>query len=583
MPGEGFYIGISEGPVDPAAAVVRDGHVVAYAEEERLVRVKHAYGRYPIRALRYCLDSAGVTLCDVAAVGIGWNVDEYTDGTVGEFFAYLASIWPVDHATQRWQRATMERFTRRALVARHHRQWRRHFGDIAMPPITWAPHHFTHAFQASMQAPFDPALVLTVDGSGDVHTTVLWLRSGARLERLREIRMPHSLGWFYAAFTEYLGFDAYDGEYQVMGLAAHGSPDAALAAAVGKVLLPAEDGIEFRLDPSYIHYGTHSWSGRFTDALVDLLGRPPRSPGAEVDGWHRDLAFSVQRALEEAACRLVRWGVERTGVRSLCIGGGVGLNVAMNARLLEDSGVERLFAHPLCADSGAAAGVALAVCARETGAAPEPLTTLALGPEFGEHEIKAVLDGCHLDYDRPIDLAEAVARDLAAGWIVGCFQGRMEAGPRALGQRSILADPRSVTIRDRVNEAVKQREDWRPFGPAVLAEAEPRYFGHGHDSRFMTLALRANQRLVDEAPAVVHTDGTARAQLVHRESSPELHAVLTAFGRLTGVPVLLNTSFNVKGEPMVCTPQDAIRTFFATGLDALAIGPYLVRKSALAG
>lgn len=578
MPYQDVYIGIAEGHPDPAVAAISKGRVIAFAEEERFTRVKHALGTYPIHALEYCLDVAGVSLSDVRAVCLGWDLDHYTDGTIGEFFAQMGKEWPVDDATKRWQHATAQRFSRSSVEIHHYRHWRRNFGNIKFPRIASAPHHFTHAFQASMQSPFDSCLVLTVDGSGDTHTTVLWLKDGAELEPLREVRMPHSLGWFYAAFTEYLGFDAYDGEYKVMGLAAHGSPRPELQAKVREVVFADTDDIAFRLDPGMIHYGEHSWSGRFTDALPSLFGRAPRLPSETITDWHKDLAFAVQDALEEAAGRLVSWGVKQTGVRALCVGGGVGLNVKMNTRLMQLAGVDDVFAHPLCADSGAAAGVALAVCQRETGAAPERLTTLALGPQFEEEEIKDVLDGCHVQFDRPVDLDESIAKDLASGLVVGWFQGRMEAGPRALGQRSILADPRSVTVRDTVNNAIKQREPWRPFGPAMLAEARARYFDHAVDSRYMTLAFEANRHLVAEAPAIVHSDGTARVQLVHHESSPELHSLLTKFDALTGVPVVLNTSFNIRGEPIVCTPQDALRTFWATGLDVLAVGPYVVRK-----
>lgn len=573
-----MYIGIAEGHADPAVAAVRNGSVIAFAEEERFTRAKHALGAYPIRALKYCLETARVSLSDVAAVCVGWDLDHYTDGTVSEYFEQMRQHWPVDSSTKLWQKETVRRFSHRNLTVRHHRQWRRHFGTVEFPQIKAAPHHFTHAFQASMQSPFESCLVLTVDGSGDTDTTVLWFKNGSALEKLREIRMPHSLGWFYAAFTEYLGFDAYDGEYKVMGLAAHGSPRPGLRKKVGEVLFAAHDGVEFRMNPAFIHYGEHSWSGRFTDALPELFGREPRLPSHTITDWHKDLSYAVQEALEEAASRLVAWGIKETGARALCVGGGVGLNVKMNTELLRLSGVEDVFAHPLCADSGAAAGVALAVCERETGIAPEQLTTLALGPGYSEQEIKDVLDSCRVDFDRPASIDETIAHDLAAGRIVGWFQGRMEAGPRALGQRSILADPRSIAVRDTVNNAVKQREPWRPFGPAILAEARERYFDEAVDSRYMTLAFVANRRLVDHAPAIVHSDGTVRVQFVHQESSPELHSLLTTFNALTGVPVVLNTSFNIRGEPIVCSPQDALRTFWATGLDVLAIGPYVVRK-----
>ncbi|MDX3228651.1 carbamoyltransferase [Streptomyces sp. ME19-01-6] len=574
------YLGISTGPqdADPTVAAVRGGQVIAYAEEERFARDKHAVGRYPRRALQYCLEAAGTSLDGVAAVTVNYNLPAYTDGRMEKFFAGLAEDWPVDEATLSWQRSCLSQFGTDRVTAFHHRHWRQHFGDLDFPPIRSAPHHFTHAFQAAMESPFPSAVVLVADGSGDEHTTTLWVKDDHRLSLLREIRMPHSLGWFYSAFTEYLGFAAYDGEYKVMGLAAHGKPDTTLADAVGRVLGPAPDGIEFRLDPAYIHYGEHSYSGRFTDELVKLLGAPPRLPREEVTPWHMDLAFAVQQALEEAVCRLIRWAVRETGIPQVCIGGGVGLNVKMNSRIFELPEVADVFAHPLCADSGAAAGAALVTCYQETGCLPTTLTTLAMGPQEDPGAVAAVLRNCGIRYEDCADLAGTVSRELAAGKIVGWCQGRLEAGPRALGQRSILADPRTTGIRDKVNAAVKQRELWRPFGPSMAASAAPRYFHHSTDSRFMTMAFPANDALRRDAPAIVHTDGSSRVQLVHEETHPLYHRLLREFEALTGVPVLLNTSFNVRGEPIVCTTEDALRTFFATGLDVLVLGNFVVRK-----
>jgi carbamoyltransferase len=390
--------------------------------------------------------------------------------------------------------------------------------------------------------------------------------------------MPHSLGWFYAAFTEYLGFDAYDGEYKVMGLAAYGGPNREIAERVSRVLRPAPDGIGYELETAYIHDGPHAYSGRFTDHLSELLGRPPRASAQAIDDWHRDLAYAVQDALEQAVVRLARWAVRTTGIRRLCLSGGVAQNVKLNSRLLRLEEVDDVFAHPLCADSGSAAGAALAACFRATGERPERLTTLALGPEESEAEIEAALRLAHLDYERPEDPCDAVAAELAEGRIVGWFQGRMEAGPRALGQRSILADPRRVESRDRVNAIIKFREDWRPFCPSILAEAQSKYLVARSATPFMIVAVEATPALRTDAPAVVHVDGSVRPQTVAQQVLPRYHRLLAAFERRTGVPVLLNTSFNVKGEPIVCTITDALRTFWSTGLDVLAAGDFIVRK-----
>jgi carbamoyltransferase len=578
-PDSRVFLGIAaEGPHDPSVAAVRGGRVVAYAEEERFVRNKHAVGHYPSRALRYCLEATGRRLDQIAAVSIGYNLAAYTDGRMRDFFARMSEDWDLDQATRDWQRDCLARFHVSEQERLHRFHWRREYGDLSFPPVHFAPHHYTHAFQAAMESPFESAVVLSVDGSGDEHTTVLWVKRSDRLEPLREIRMPHSLGWFYAAFTEYLGFNAYDGEYKVMGLAAHGGPDTSLREAVGQVLGPAPDGIEFRLDPAYIHYGEHSYSGRFTDSLVKLLGRPPRLPRQEITEWHMNLAFAVQRALEESVRRLTRWAVRETGLRNVCVGGGVGLNVKMNTSIFGMPEVADVFAHPLCADSGAAAGAALVTCYQQTGALPQPLTTLALGPEEDAATVARVLRNAGARFEESPDICRTTSQALADGKIVAWCQGRLEAGPRALGQRSILADPRTAQMRDRVNDAIKQREPWRPFGPSMLASAADRYFRQVTDSRFMTMAFPAADDLCRDAPAIVHSDGSSRVQLVHENSHPLYHRLLSEFAALTGVPVLLNTSFNVSGEPIVSTTEDALRTFSATGIDLLVVKNFVVSK-----
>ena len=564
--------------MDPSVAIVRDGRVLAHSEEERHIRVKHAANVYPSRALRYCLDVAGVKMQEVEAVAINWNIPAYTDGTMKAFYESVRKSHPVDDATVSWQSRNLR--IRQADVYResHEVEWRRLFGDIKFPRIHYTPHHYTHAFQAFMESRLDRAVCLTVDGSGDQHCTVVWRCEGDKITPMRKIYIPHSLGWVYAAFTEYLGFKAYDGEYKVMGLAAFGKPDAGLREKLAKIVFPGPDGVEYRIEPKFTHYGKHTYSARFTDDLVELMGRLPRLMDEEITPWHECVAFAVQESLEEAVVRLARWGVRETGIRKVCISGGVGLNVKMNSRIFQLPEVEDVFAHPLCADSGASCAAALVACFELTGVRPEPLTTLALGYEESNEAIEKALRIAHLVYEKPTGLCETVAEELARGRIVGWFQGRMEAGPRALGQRSILADPRRVENGDKVNAIIKFREYWRPFCPSILAEAMPDYFDHYTEASFMIIAFPANEKLKKDAPAIVHVDGTSRVQMVRKEVTPRYHELISAFKERTGVPVLLNTSYNVKGEPIVCNAQDALRTFWATGMEILVIGDFVVRK-----
>ncbi|MEV0232233.1 carbamoyltransferase C-terminal domain-containing protein [Nonomuraea sp. NPDC050786] len=571
------YVGIAAGHVDPAVAVVHDGSVLAYVEEERLLRYKHAPHRYPVRALRWALRETGVEVSDIDAIAVAWDTDAFADGRIAAFYERLAADYRLDEATRRWQSQKLGSFTTAALQAHHARSWRRLFGEVSVPAVRGVPHHYVHAVQAGLQSGFDECVVLTADGSGDTECTVLWELRDGRLKPLRSITMPHSIGWFYAAITEYLGFHAYGEEYKVMGLAAYGEADAELAEKVARVLQPHPDGISYLLDPRFIHHGRHSHSGRFTDDMTELLGQPPRATGAEITGWHRAVARAAQQAVEDAMCRLVRWAVESTGLRHVAIGGGVANNVKMNAAIGDRSGAVATFAHPMCGDAGAAAGAALAL-SLEDGYPPEPLAHVALGPGLDEAQVEAELRRIGVAYERVDDPAAHTARELARGAIVGWVDGRMEAGARALGQRSILADPRDESMRDRVNEAVKMREPWRPFCPSIPAEVLGEYVTGNGDQRFMTVAGRATERLRRQAPAVVHVDGTVRAQAVDRSVLPAYHALLTGFGQLTGVPVLLNTSFNLAGEPIVCTVSDALRSFWSSALDMVVFGHFVVRK-----
>lgn len=581
-PEDRLYLGIMTGPHDPAAAIVRNGRVLALADEERFIRHKHAFGVYPVNAVRYCLDAAGAGLEDVHRIAVPWDVEAHSDGRIAGFYQKMADRWPVDAATRRWQQLQLASFNADAVRARHTQELRRATGAQRIPEVVGTAHHYTHAFQAAHESPFRDAVVVVLDGSGDVHSGTVWAKRGPDLELLREITMPHSVGWFYSAITEYLGFESYDGEYKVMGLAAYGRPRPEMDELIARVLGPDDDGVGYVLDPEYIHYGAHTYSGRFTDRLPELLGRPPRAASEPIEQWHRDLALAAQRATEQAAVRLVAWAVAQTGISRVCLGGGVAMNVKMNTRIAAMPEVTGVFAHPACSDNGAAAGAALAACYQETGVLPRPLRSMALGPGYAD-AVKDTLERVKVDYETPDDPVEVIARELAAGAVVGWFSGRMEAGARALGQRSILADPRSEAARDRVNEVIKYRNAWRPFAPSIPQEHVADYTDGTGDSRFMMMAFPAGDRLRRDAPAVVHVDGTSRIHGVVAEDAPEFHRLLVRFGQLTGVPVLLNTSFNVAGEPIVCSPLDALRTFWGSGLDVLVLENHLVRKRPRAG
>jgi len=566
--------------IDPAAALIDDGRVVAYVEEERLLRNKHAPNLFPIRSIEACLKLGGVGLREIDAIVYGWDAPRYASGEMAAFYDAVNTQFPPDAATRRWQQRNVGLFAPAALRRTLAMQLVRHFGvDVDhIPPLWFRPHHRSHAAAAFLLSPFEEALVLTIDGSGDSDCTTIWTGRGPTLTPLHRVEIPHSLGWFYAAITEYLGFDAYDGEYKVMGLAAYGRENLDFRAKLATIVQPGPRGFDYEVDPAFIHHGEHTFSERFTDRLPALIGLPPRQGPRKLEPLHEDLAFEAQRLLEETVIRLVSHFQRETGLRTLCIGGGVGLNVKMNSRLHRMDLFDQVWAFPIPSDSGLAIGAAIDHWTTTTGHRPPPLEHLYLGPSYDDDDIENQLRQCGLDYHRPADLAAATADLLADGKVVGWFQGRLEGGPRALGGRSILADPRTLAARDRVNAAIKFREYWRPFCPSLTIESAARYLVKPCPAPFMILAFEATELASATAPAVVHVDNTVRVQTVDAATAPRYHALLEAFERKTGVPVVLNTSFNVKGEAIVATPRDAIRCFSATGLDALAIGAFIVEK-----
>jgi carbamoyltransferase len=570
-------LGIFHSHSDPSAALVIDGRLVAFVEEERLSRVKHSFGAFPTRAIRWVLKQADLSLSDVDAIVQAWDCAKYDNGCIAQHYAEINQKYPTGDSDRAYQQGLLQQYQsehQRSLIRRA--LWHE-FGNVRIPEIHFVNHHLAHACATYFSSGFDDALVMSVDGSGEEITTSWWHGKDAELKLLHEVKVPHSLGWVYSAFTEYLGFEAYDGEYKVMGLAAYGSPNAELQDKVAELFWPDDHG-GFETDPVLLSRGRHSWSRYFSDALVQHIGRPPGWRDQPVTDWHKDLAFAVQQRLEDVVFSMAKYWANKTGARRLCVSGGVGLNVKMNGNLFESRIFDDVFAYPLCADLGQSIGAALAFEYLHGDLAKQRLTNLHWGPGFTDAEVERVLKDCRVAYRKSDDIAADTAMLLTQGKVVGWFQGRIEAGPRALGARSILADPRDTAARDRVNAAIKYRELWRPFCPSMTREGAERYFDHYTDAPFMAITFRANDLAKSQIPAVVHIDGTSRPQIVNEHSNSRYRRVIEEFSRLTDVPCILNTSFNIKGEPIVCTPQDALRTFFATGLDALAIGDCLLEK-----
>jgi len=534
----GICGGIRSGHHDPAAVLYRDGKLVAAAEEERFLRIKHSEGRLPENAVRYCLAQAGISMRDVDALAYGYATVPGMDKRLRDYFNLK-------------------------------------FGYC--PEVRLVRHYMAHAASAYRVSGFSDAMVLSADVSGDSVSTLLSFGKGSEIKVIKSVPRPNSLGIFYSILTQILGFQRDNDEYKVMGLASYGKQEVDLS------WLLKFGGGEYRLnyEEYMVSVGPNQafpskQEGIYSDRLVQRLG-VPRLKEEPLTQKHMDLAFSAQKTLERAVIDLVSWLHEQTGSRNLCIAGGVGLNCVMNQRLLALPFVDRIYVQPAASDAGTAIGAALEVLA-ERGVQPETMEHVYTGPSFSDEEIEKALQSFKVSYRREEDVCRFAAEKLAQGCIVAWFQGAMEFGPRALGNRSILADPRDPAMKDRINATIKFREDFRPFAPAVLEESVEEYFSDGVKSPFMTLTFDVRREKQAQIASITHVDGTARIQTVSRETNPRFHRLISEFGKLSGVPMVINTSFNVKGQPIVCTPRDAVSTFFMTGMDHLVLGDYVLSK-----
>src|SRR6266536_2297959 len=596
-----YILGISRHH-DSAAALLKDGHIVALAEEERFNRKKH-FGGFPTEAIRFCLNQARITLGDVDHVAYFWqrwpeiihglkHFVRYAPGT----FAVFDNGRAANGAPARGLLATLSSdgeqrnhddydvggafllhikrtFTLRQTLC----EAVGYTGPLKMK-IHLVDHHLAHAASAFVSSPFEEAAIFSVDGIGSDGTcTLLGVGRGDAIEELRRVKFPHSLGARYSTVTGYLGFNPTRDEGKVMGLASYGTDR--YVEQFRELVRLGPDGT-YELDLSWFQHhltGKHRVSQKF----VDTFG-PPRPCGqARIDQQYMDIAFALQRTLEETGLHIARWLHARTGLRRICLAGGVALNSVMNGRILLETPFEEFFAPPACSDAGTALGAAQYVATCKLGLPRPSGNYIYLGPEFSEAEIEAALRQTGPVYHRPADIASFAAQQVANGKIIGWFQGRMECGPRALGNRSILADPRDPESKARLNEKIKHREPFRPFAPSVLRERAGDYFASDHPSPVMLLVFDVVGQQRERVPAVTHVDGSARVQTVSRAENPAYWQLIKAFDDLTGVPMVVNTSFNDNEEPIVCTPQDAIRCFQTTDLDGLAIGPFWVEKDGL--
>jgi carbamoyltransferase len=589
-------LGISAFYHDSAAALIDEGRIVAAAQEERFTRRKHD-AAFPHNAIAYCLAEAGVSadsldhvvFYDKPFLKFERLLETYIAMAPRGFRSFKMSIplWLREKLFQKsLLRGELEKFC----------------GDFDKSRLLFCEHHLSHAASAFYPSPFDSAAVLTMDGVGEWATTSAAMGNGNRLEIFQEIHFPHSLGLLYSALTYYTGFKVNSGEYKVMGLAPYGEPK--YVKLILDNLIDLKPDGSFRLDMSYFDYCTG-----FTmtnDRFAELFGAPVRNPDQLLTPFHMDVAASIQSVLDEAVLRLARSLAKQSGSRNLCLAGGVALNCVANGKVLRDGSFDNIWIQPAAGDAGGAVGAALASYhlfkdqPRKTNGA-DAMFGAYLGPSFPQEEIerRMTASGARFAVLDEADMIEATAQAIAGQKAVGWFQGRMEFGPRSLGARSILGDPRSPAMQKNLNLKVKYRESFRPFAPAVLREDASEWFDLACDSPYMLLVAEVRQDKrrhmtadeqalfgIDklnvsrsEIPAVTHVDYSARIQTVHSDTNPLFHKLLSRFKALTGCPILVNTSFNVRGEPIVCTPEDAFRCFMGNELDLLVVGNCVLRKT----
>jgi carbamoyltransferase len=597
-------LGISAFYHDSAACLVIDGEIVAAAQEERFTRIKHDH-RFPLNAVRYCLTEANLTAAELDFVGFYDKpllkfdrlLETYLDYSPAGFSSFLKSmplwmsekLWMPDLIRTELAKAGGEDYERRAKKLGKKFNWKLLFGD----------HHESHAASAFYPSPFDEAAILTIDGVGEWATSSIGVGKGNELTLLQELRYPNSLGLLYSAFTYYTGFKVNSGEYKVMGLAPYGEPK--YVNTIKDHLLEVRDDGSLKLNQDYFNY---SQGLRMTNGAFDkLFGGPPRKPESQLTQREMDLARSIQAITEEVMLKMAHHVKRETGMRYLCLAGGVALNCVANGRVLKEVPFDDIWIQPAAGDAGGSLGVALAIWHRylakpRSGCGKDRMKGSYLGPRDSEAKIEEFLRANKLSYTKYSreQLPEAIAELLAAGKIVGLHQGRMEFGPRALGCRSIIADARSPQMQSVMNLKIKFRESFRPFAPSVLREHVSEWFELNRESPYMLLVADvapAKRIEIDDSdaklegfeklkvkrsqiPAVTHVDGSARIQTVTRESNPLYWEIIEAFRKRTGCPVVVNTSFNVRGEPIVCTPEDSYRCFMKTEIDYLVLETYVL-------
>ncbi len=566
-----IILGITAFQHDSAACVLVDGKLMAAAEEERFTRKKHD-GGFPYGAISYCLNEIGASINDVAWVG--FCVNPWLN--LHRKIFHLARHFPRTLTFFRGQAECSSRIPSMMVAKSYLKKLPGYEPQQARFKFQFVEHHIAQAYSCFTISPFDEAAILSADGIGEWTTTLLASGRGNKISKFKEIYFPFSLGAFYATLTMFLGFKRNSDEYEVMGLSSYGKTDKYYNE-FKRVIRLAPDG-EYEMDMSFFNY-QYGEIPYYSDKFLLTFGAD-RKPGQEVTDRHAEVARGGQRRLEDALVHMANYLHKVTGSRKLCLSGGVALKSVANGMLLKQAGFEETFIQPAANDAGAAVGAAFYIHNGLLGNKRDFVMDHAFwGPEYSHDEIEAFLKLSKVPYREVKDPSAEAARLVSQGRIVGWFQDRMEFGPHALGKRSILADPRDPKMKDVVNELVKRRKSFRPFGLSILAEKVSEYFDFSYPSPFMLLVCNVLPEKRDVIPSVTHVDGTGRVQTVEKDTDPLYYNLIAEFEKLTGVPVVLNTSLSIEGEPIVCTPRDALRCFYTTGIDDLIISDFLLSKT----
>lgn len=600
-----IVLGLNAFGHNPSACLLRDGVLTSFCQEDRFTGLKGSFGMFPSSAVAWCLKSQRLSLTDIDRIAFSWGCRKYP----AKMLFHLAKVGAKLFGKRGSWRQLATKYngnlssTLKYLYLYTPNAVRTNIRDCLrasghkgpIPEIEFVEHHLSHAYQAYYQSPYKKASILVADGSGEENCISGYAMRDGKLVKVFGYDVPISLGWFYGGFTAYLGFQANRDEGKLMGLAALGQErkeSNPWLERMDKILRVTDDGLE--MNPIFFKFGGNQYHSKFTDRLVEFITSfdPDLLPVAidemvEKDGLvinkyllegYLDLAYAVQSRLEKTVAHLVSRLVASTRIKDICLAGGVFMNCKVNGYILDHCGIENIFIHPAASDDGACIGAAFYV-AENLGDNPRNvLTTPFLGPSFTNDEVEKLLRTSRISYSRPDDICSVAAELISQGKIIGWFNGGLEIGARALGGRSIIALPDNPRLKEKINANIKFREPWRPYCPSITAESKDLYLEKPVDAPFMILSRAASRKLINEAPATVHVDGTVRPQTVSKEILPKWHWLLENVRQCTGNPVVLNTSFNVRGAPIVCTPSDAVKCFYSTGLDALVLEDILIEK-----